>query len=191
MDTAQQTTSVQTQKVLLERIRSRLIKLGEIDDFAQELFQLLNVAQPENPEITRLKREVSQLRQHKNEYMEAATETAGALEREIVELRSLIVDIGADPAVLNMNDALTERMQAALCRRIVTSQSVKLGPGSNEDAALENTTLKECPVMTCNPDATKKYQNNWTRGGQAKTSDATAAMAKFLASQPPKSNKQK
>jgi DNA repair exonuclease SbcCD ATPase subunit len=126
------TTSVQTQKELLERIRTRLIKLGEIDDFAQELFQLLNVAQPENPEITRLKREVSQLRQHKNEYMEAATETAGALEREIVELKSLIVDIGADPVVLNMNDALTERMQAVLCRRTATTaaQPVKMGRGS-------------------------------------------------------------
>ncbi|CAD0264270.1 hypothetical protein DENIT_20159 [Pseudomonas veronii] len=37
-----------------------------------------------------------------------------ALREQIVSLKSLIVDIGADKAVLNLNDRLIERMDAAL-----------------------------------------------------------------------------
>lgn len=169
------TTSVQTSKDLLERIRTRLIKLGEIDDFGPELFQLLNVKQPELPEIAQLKREVSQLRQHKNDYMEAATQTAGALERQIVELKTLIVDINADPGVLNLNDALTERMDAAL-------------RGSRHTALAATT--KEHPVMNHKPIATEEQPNTWTRGGQGKSSDS-GAVGKFLASQMPKPNQPK
>lgn len=39
---------------------------------------------------------------------------AEALREQIVSLKSLIVDIGADNAVLNLNDRLIERMDAAL-----------------------------------------------------------------------------
>ena len=39
---------------------------------------------------------------------------AEALREQIVSLKSLIVDIGADKAVLNLNDRLIERMDAAL-----------------------------------------------------------------------------
>lgn len=45
--------------------------------------------------------------------------------------------------------------------------------------------------MTSKPDTAKVQPNTWTQGGQAKSSDATAAMAKFLASQAPKSNQPK
>jgi hypothetical protein len=44
--------------------------------------------------------------------------------------------------------------------------------------------------MTSNPDTTKEQLNTWTRGGQAKSSDA-AAVAKFLTFQAPKQNKPK
>lgn len=37
-----------------------------------------------------------------------------ALREQVVSLKSLIVDIGADKAVLNLNDRLIERMDAAL-----------------------------------------------------------------------------
>lgn len=39
---------------------------------------------------------------------------AEALRKQVVSLKSLIVDIGADKAVLNLNDRLIERMEAAL-----------------------------------------------------------------------------
>ncbi|AMS13834.1 hypothetical protein A3218_05835 [Pseudomonas chlororaphis] len=37
-----------------------------------------------------------------------------ALRKQVISLKSLIVDIGADSAVLNLNDRLIERMDAAL-----------------------------------------------------------------------------
>lgn len=45
--------------------------------------------------------------------------------------------------------------------------------------------------MTSKPDSTEEQPNTWTQGGQAKSSDAAAAMAKFLASQAPKENQPK
>lgn len=45
--------------------------------------------------------------------------------------------------------------------------------------------------MTSKPDTAKEQPNTWTQGGQAKSSDAAAAMAKFLASQAPKSDQPK
>lgn len=44
----------------------------------------------------------------------AGDRQAEALREQIVTLKSLIVDIGADKAVLNLNDRLIERMDAAL-----------------------------------------------------------------------------
>lgn len=44
----------------------------------------------------------------------AVDRQAEALREQIVTLKSLIVDIGADKAVLNLNDRLIERMDAAL-----------------------------------------------------------------------------
>lgn len=44
----------------------------------------------------------------------AADRQAEALREQIVSLKSLIVDIGADSAVLNLSDRLIERMDAAL-----------------------------------------------------------------------------
>lgn len=109
-------TTVEASRDLLERIRERLISMGQISDFGPELFQLLNCTRPDvSLEVERLKREVAQLRLHKNDYMEAAEETSRALLGQVVGLKSLIVDIGADPAVINLNDALTDRMSAVLC----------------------------------------------------------------------------
>jgi hypothetical protein len=83
--------TVEASRELLERIRERLIKLGELMDFGPELFQLLNNTKPvESPEVVRLKREVAQLRQHKNDYMEAAEETSRALRAQVAELEALI-----------------------------------------------------------------------------------------------------
>lgn len=43
-----------------------------------------------------------------------AKSRAEALLEQVVSLKTLIVDIGADNAVLNLNDRLTERMDAVL-----------------------------------------------------------------------------
>jgi hypothetical protein len=40
--------------------------------------------------------------------------------------------------------------------------------------------------MTSKSDNAKKQPNTWTQGGQAKSSDVAATMAKFLDSQAPK-----
>jgi hypothetical protein len=45
--------------------------------------------------------------------------------------------------------------------------------------------------MTSKSNTAKEQPNTWTQGGQAKSSDAAAAMAKFLASQAPKTNQPK
>jgi hypothetical protein len=45
--------------------------------------------------------------------------------------------------------------------------------------------------MTSKSNTTKEQSNTWTQGGQAKSSDAAAAMTKFLASQALKPNQPK
>lgn len=45
--------------------------------------------------------------------------------------------------------------------------------------------------MTSKTDTAKELPNTWTQGGEAKSSDAAAAMAKLLASQASKPNKPK
>ncbi|MPQ69502.1 hypothetical protein [Pseudomonas sp. MWU12-2323] len=44
----------------------------------------------------------------------ATRKRAKALLEQVVSIKSLVVDIGADNAVLNLNDRLIERMDAAL-----------------------------------------------------------------------------
>lgn len=45
--------------------------------------------------------------------------------------------------------------------------------------------------MSRKPNTPKEQPNIWTRGGQAKSSDVAATMAKFLDSQAPKQNQPK
>lgn len=40
--------------------------------------------------------------------------------------------------------------------------------------------------MTTKADTVKEHPNTWTQGGQAKSSDVAAAMAKFLDTETPK-----